>query len=172
MNRSISYFLSLLAFIPALMMSAHAAEDGDRASRLKSLDAYWEKVSQAVKTGDFEAYKSTCHSLGVLVSGSKKTSYPLAKALARWKKEFDDTKAGKMKASVEFRFSQRLNDDTTAHETGMFLYSSTGADGEPKPEYIHFEALLLKEKDGWKIVMEYQKSKGTKAEWEALAPNG
>ena len=73
MNRSISYFLSLLAFIPALMMSVHAAEDGDRASRLKSLDAYWEKVSQAVKTGDFEAYKSTCHSLGVLVSGSKKT---------------------------------------------------------------------------------------------------
>ena len=137
--------------------------------RIQELDALWFEVSRSIKAGDFEAYKATCHEDGVLVSGSKKTSYPLSKALARWKKEFDDTKAGKMKASVEFRFRQRLGDETTAHETGIFLYTATNAEGKATQAYIHFEALLLKsEKKGWKVMMEYQKSETTKEEWEKL----
>ena len=103
----------------------------------------------------------------MLVSGSKKVSYPLAKALARWEQDFVDTKAGKTKASVTFRFSQRLGDETTAHETGIFLYSSVGSDGRIKKDFIHFQALLVKNGD-WKILMEYQKSKATQEEWDAL----
>lgn len=137
-------------------------------TRLSQLDAYWAEVSRAVGTGDFAAYEATCHPEGVLVSGSKKTSVPLADALQRWKKEFDATKRGEMKASVVFKFSQRLGDATTAHETGMFLYTAVGADGKATREYIHFEALLVKREGRWKIVMEYQKSKGTREEFEAL----
>ncbi len=73
-----------------------------------------------------------------------------------------------MKASVEFIFSQRLGDATTAHETGMFLYSATQADGKQSQEYIHFEGLLVKRDGRWKILMEYQKSQGTRAEYEAM----
>ena len=137
-------------------------------ARLKQLDAFWAEVSRAVGAGDFAAYEDTCHPEGVLVSGSKKTSTPLADALKRWKKEFDATKEGKMKASVEFKFSQRLGDATTAHETGMFLYSAVSADGQETHDYIHFEALLVKHGDRWKSVMEYQKSKGTRAEFDAI----
>ena len=136
-------------------------------TRLAALNAYWAKVSKAVGTGDFEAYKATCHPEGILVSGSKEYSQPLAKALARWEPEFAATKSGKVKSSVEFRFSKRFNDETTAHETGMFLYSSTDAEGKTTREYIHFEGLLLKT-DRWRIVMEYQKSQATKEEWDAL----
>jgi len=156
----------------ALLFGAQATFAADEESlRLAELDAFWAEVSRSVGAGDFDAYAATCHPQGVLVSGTKTkgTSQPLSEALARWKQEFIDTKAGKMKASVEFRFSQRFGDRTTAHETGMFLYSNTGEDGKPKHEYIHFEALLVKGK-GWQTVMEYQKSKGTRAEWEALAP--
>jgi hypothetical protein len=73
-----------------------------------------------------------------------------------------------MKASVSFRFSQRLHDATTAHETGMFLYTATGPDGQEKPEYIEFQALLVKGDGKWRILMEYQKSKSTREAWEAL----
>jgi hypothetical protein len=76
-------------------------------------------------------------------------------------------KAGKIKASVEFRFSQRYGDDTTAHETGIFLYSTVDSEGQHKQEFIHFQGLLVK-KRGWKILMEYQKSKATREEWDAL----
>ena len=136
--------------------------------RLAELDAYWEKVSKAVGSGDFDSYRSTCHHEGVLVSGSRKMSQPLADALARWKKEFDATKAGDMKASVEFRFAERFGDATTAHETGMFCYANDSS-GKMKKEFIHFEALLVKRDGDWKILMEYQKSVGTEEEWRALA---
>lgn len=150
-----------------MLLAAPIAHADDNKARLAELDALWTEVSRTVREGDFEGYKATCHPEGVLVTGTKKTSYPLAKALARWKSGFDDTKAGKMKASVQFRFGQRLNDETTAHETGMFLYSTVNAEGEATSEYIHFEALLVKRK-GWKVLMEYQKSRGTKNDWESL----
>ena len=154
-------------FLLAVLFGTQLAYGADDKARLAELDAFWAEVSRSVREGDFEGYKATCHDEGVLVSGSSKSCYPLSKALARWKPEFTDTKSGKMKASVEFRFSQRYGDETTAHETGIFLYSSTGSDGVPKQEYIHFECLLVKRGD-WKTIMEYQRSKATREEWDAL----
>ena len=158
--------LSFFLLLPYGKQKAFAAQE--EKVRLAELDAYWMKVSRAVREGDFEGYKATCHEKGVLVSGTKNTSYPLSKALARWEKEFTATRAGEIKAKVEFRFSQRLGDETTAHETGIFLYSFTDSKGLWKKEYINFQAMLLKGKDGWKIMMEYQHSKATKEEWESL----
>ena len=135
--------------------------------RIKELNAYWAEVSRAVKAGDFEGYKATCHPDGVLISGKKKTSYLLAKALEIWKPGIDATKAGKVKASVDFRFSKRWGDARTAHEIGMFRYQHVDEKGVAKTEYIHLEALLVK-KDRWLILMENQKSSGTKEEWESL----
>lgn len=136
--------------------------------RLVELDTYWSAVSRAVSTGDFDAYAASCHPEGVLVSGSKQTSQPLSDALARWKQGFLDTRDGKMKASVEFRFSRRIGGATTAHETGIFLYTSQSGETPPKSEHIHFEALLVKKAEGWKILMENQKGPATEAEWQAL----
>lgn len=158
--------LALVLLSPFLLLADDALPEKER---LKQLDAYWTEVSRAVAAGDFAVYEATCHPDGVLVSGTKKTSSPLSDALKRWKKDFDATKSGAMKASVEFRFSQRLGDATTAHETGIFHYTATGADGKEIREYIHLEALLLKRDGRWEIVMEYQKSKATRAEFEALA---
>jgi hypothetical protein len=162
MKRRILLFLLLSR---GLLSSPGRAADVERQAEL---DAYWAEVSRAVNTGDFTAYSATCHPEGVLVAGTKKTSSPLAAALQRWKREFDDTRAGRMKARVEFKFSQRLGDATTAHETGMFLYAFTGADGKETREHIHFEALLVKKDGRWLLLMEYQKAKGTAAEYEAL----
>ena len=156
----------LLLFLFPLFLLAQDVEPEN--ARLGQLDAYWAEVSRAVTTGDFAAYEATCHPDGVLVSGVKKTSSPLAEALKRWKKDFDATKGGAMKASVEFKFSKRFGDATTAHETGIFLYSATGPDGKQTHDYINFEALLLKRDGRWQIMMEYQKSKATAAEFEAL----
>lgn len=159
---------AILAFLLLFPLLLLAGEEGPEGQRVKQLDAYWAEVSRSVAAGDFAGYAATCDTEGVLVSGVKKTCTPLAEALKRWKKEFDATKSGEMKASVQFKFSQRLNDGTTAHETGIFLYTATGADGKETRAYVHFEALLLKREDGWKIVMEYQKSNATEAEFDAL----
>ena len=132
------------------------------------LNAYWTEVSRSVREGDFAGYSATCHPLGILVSGNKKTSYPLSQALEKWKQGFEDTRAKKITASVEFRVSQRFHDATTAHETGIFRYATT-TDGKETVAFIHFESLLQKSAGHWQIMMEYQKSTGTEAEWKALS---
>lgn len=158
--------LTLLAFGWNLGF-IHAEEN--ESPRLAELDAYWKEVSRTVQEGDFEGYRATCHPEAVLVSGKSKKSYPLSQALARWKAEFDATKAGTMKASVAFRFSQRFGDATTAHETGIFRYAAQKEGEEENVEYINLVALLIKGSEGWKILMEHQASPATKEEWEALA---
>ena len=156
-------WLSFLLYCSALQTASAA----DETTRLGQLDKFWSEVQAAVQNGDYERYKATCHPSGVLVSGAKETSYPLSKALAGWKQGFLDTKSGKMKASVEFRFSQRLGDETTAHETGIFHYWTADANGIRNDHYVHFEALLVKE-NGWQTMMEYQKGPASENEWEKL----
>ena len=167
MDMTAKRYLNWLVALWILLGGWLPARAADEAGRIAELDAYWREVARAVREGDFEAYRATCHEEGVLVSGSAKTSYPLTQALERWKQGFLDTRAGRMKASVEFRFSQRWGDATTAHETGMFRYSSVDAAGQASVKYVHFEALLVK-RGSWKILMEYQKSPATPEDWERL----
>ncbi len=166
MNRIILFLVLTFLFNPNLSLA-----DDAKQAQVTERDAFWAEISRSVREGDFEAYSATCHPEGVLVSGTKKLSSPLSEALARWKKEFVATKAGEMRASVEFRFSQRFADETTAHETGIFLYSSITSDGKRSAEYIHFEELLVKKDGHWKTLMEYQKSKASQEDWDALDPS-
>lgn len=140
--------------------------------RIAELDKYWETLSKTVSDGDFEGYKAAYHPDAVVIfaTGENKASVSLAKALAGWKQGFDDTKAGKNKAGVTFRFSQRIGDETTAHETGIFNYWTADANGENKQGIlIHFEMLLVKKEGKWLGVMEYQKEPATEEEWVALS---
>ena len=164
MNKTFTLFLLLTLAV----LSGCANElQLDDSSRIKELDAYWAEVSRCVKEGDFAGYKATCHKDGVIVSGSSNKAYPLSKALERWEPDFTDAKSGKTKTNVEFRFSKRLGNSTTAHETGMFLYTKVDADGTITKDYINLEALLIK-RGKWKIMMEHQKSEGTEKEWNKL----
>lgn len=146
--------------------SADAANDSER---IKELDKFWAELSRTVREGDFEGYAATYHEDAVIIfaSGENKTSVPISKALAGWKQGFMDTKAGKAKSGVKFRFSQRIGDETTAHETGIFAYTSQ-TDGESVEHLLHFEMLLVKRDGEWLGVMEYQKTPATRQEWDAL----
>lgn len=162
--KNLNYLIIIIALSSFSVFSQNMANDENL--RLESLNNYWSEVSRAVNEGDFEAYVNTCDTKGVLVAGIGKKTYPLSDALIRWKSDFVDTKSGIRESSVEFRFSQRLGDNTTAHETGIFIYTFE-QDGKKGSDYINFEALLIK--DGtWKIMMEYQKSKATMEDWDKL----
>ena len=139
--------------------------------RLAELNEYWEELSKTVIEGDFEGYGTAYHQDAVVIfaTGKNKTSIPLIKALARWKQGFDDTKTGKNKAGVAFRFSQRIGDDTTAHETGIFNYWTSDINGKNNQQVtVHFEMLLVKKDGKWLGVMEYQKQPATLEEWNSL----
>lgn len=131
------------------------------------LDTFWAEVSRTVAEGDFEAYSATYHPDAIVIFGE--TTQPISDALSGWEAAFNDTRTGLAEASVQFRFSKRRNDDTTAHETGIFRYEAVSAADDGSVEYIHFEALLV-QRDGWKMMMEFQKHAASVTEWETLEP--
>ena len=161
-------FSSLLFLSSAPLVVAPTDQD---AQRTTALDAYWKKLSKTVAEGDFEGYASLYHKDAVVVFATRpnKVSVAVAEALAGWKDGFAKTKAGERSDFVEFRFSQRIGSNNTAHETGIFHFGSKDKEGNLTVEdYIHFEMLFVKQNGKWLGLMEYQKSKGTKEEWEAL----
>ena len=54
---------------------------------------------------------------------------------------------------------------------GIFRYSTTDSNGKSTDDYIHFEGLLVKKNEKWKVLMEYQKATATLQEWNALKKN-
>lgn len=146
-------------------------ENQEDSLRIVELDRFWNEVSRTVREGDFEGYKATYHEDAVVIftTSENKRSVSIRNALAKWKQDFTNVKTGKRTNNVVFRFSQRINDESTAHETGVFYYTSIDQNGQyVANSYISFEALLVKREGKWYMIMEYQKAKTTEAEWEAL----
>jgi len=130
------------------------------------LDAAWDKIKMTVSKGDFRSYKSVYHRDAILVNGITSKSYPIKDAFAGWKQGFEDTRSGKISAHLDVKFSQRLTDKTTAHETGIFHYYTIDKDGKQNDSYVHFESLWVAKNNKWFMMMEYQKSTTDKVEWD------
>lgn len=144
----------------------------DQPNPAAGVDDYWDEVSRTVTEGDFDGYAALYHEDAVLVNGITGRSYPIADALDGWRQGFEDTKAGRMTAEVEFRFSERIHGETTAHDSGIFRYSSQEEGVEARSSYVHFQGLLVKKDGEWKMTMEYQISAATEEEWDGLEPGG
>ncbi len=139
--------------------------------RITELNQYWTELSRTVRQGDFEGYKATYHKDAVCVftTGKKKITNPIDVQLELWKPGFVETKSGKTRNNVEFRFSQRVGNSTSAHETGISYFTSVDKDGKVlSGGMVHFEILLVKRNGAWLALMEYQKSRATQEEWDAL----
>lgn len=149
------------------------AQSDTESQRIKELNTYWTQLAKTVKDGDFKGYGDMYHSDAIVVfaTGKNKSSMPISGALAGWKKGFDETKAGNRNDTVEFRFSQRIGNDTTAHESGIFRFTTRDKDKKITGTFIvHFEMLLIKKDGKWLGLMEYQKTTATEDEWSSLSP--
>ncbi len=161
----VNKIVSSLIFLLACLAGPQPSLAADANARLVELDLFWSEVARTVREGEFAAYGASYHDDAVVVS--LKDCVPIGQALAAWKAGFVETKAGKTKVDVRFKFSKRVGDSTTGHETGIFHYSSTDYSVNQRDSYVHFEALLVK-KGSWKIIMENQKSAASKTEWDAI----
>jgi len=159
--------MTRLLFAAAFLLLSSAAT---AQSITEELDTYWAEVSRTVAEGDFEGYSAIYHPDAVLVFATRDESVSLETALAGWKSGFDQTKAGDLTASVDFRFSKRLVSETTAYEEGIFHYQAVSEDG-PSGAMVHFSALSVKRNGRWLMLMENQISIATQEEWDALAGN-
>tara|TARA_Y100001960_G_C14691361_1_gene836552 strand:+ start:198 stop:689 length:492 start_codon:yes stop_codon:yes gene_type:complete len=147
-----------------LLIQSVYAED----NVINELNAAWNKLEQTVSNGDFRSFKSVYHRDAVLVNGISKSSYPIKKAFEGWQQGFTDTKSGEITAHLDVKFSERIFDEFSAHETGVFHYYTINKKGQQSDTYVHFESLWVKKNNRWIMMMEYQKSRSDETEWNTL----
>jgi ketosteroid isomerase-like protein len=137
---------------------------------IAELDAFWAEVARTVAEGDFEGMVATYHPDGVWVSAVP--SRPATRALRGMTAEAAEvaarTRAGEQAPRVEFRFSSRVHDSTTAHEVGMVRFTSTRGGVVVEDVYGLVDSYLVKKDGRWMILVEIQRWDMTKAEWDAL----
>ena len=131
------------------------------------IDALWARVIESVRTGDPELYLSTYHPDAIFVSARRGITRKVSADVEANADAWEDTREGRTRRDLAFRFTERLRDEDSAHDVGIFRYSSTEADGSTRVVLIHFEAALVKKDGRWLQLLEYQKSDATQAEWEA-----
>ena len=97
------------------------------------------------------------------------TTSPIKETLDRWGKDMVAAKAKGNRATVEFRFSRRQDDATTAFEAGIFRYTVIEKSGTKTSKCYPFEVLLGKTNGKWRVLMERQFAEVPQAEWDKLA---
>jgi uncharacterized protein (TIGR02246 family) len=151
----------LLGSLHALSATAQeVAADIDR--------TVWSVISRTVVEYDIEAMAAVYHPDAVLVSD--RGTVPISEALARWSQGMKDQQKRGATASVSFRFSSRLDAESTAFESGMFNYTEFDPAGNASPVYVPFEALLVKKDGRWLILMERQMTPADESAWTAMVP--
>lgn len=72
------------------------------------------------------------------------------------------------KVAIDFRFLERIANDDTASERGIYEFSLTNAKGETQKYYGKFHVILKKEAGRWTILMDYDSSEGRTINAEAF----
>jgi ketosteroid isomerase-like protein len=126
----------------------------------------WSVLIATVANDDIVGMGNTYFPDAVLVSPNG--TAPIKTTLERWGRDMETAKAKGDKATVEFRFSRRLDGPSTAFEAGLFRYTVTSKSGVSNPKIYPFEMLLAKVNGKWRILMERQFAEVTQAEWDKL----
>lgn len=133
---------------------------------------FWLPQAKAISAHDFATVGKYYHPDAILVSQGPGNTTPIDQTLERWAKDADALKAAGGEAGVSFRFTKRLDGETTAYEEGMFNYYMIDGKGKRSGGPYHFSALLKKKNGKWLMMMENQIRSATQAEWDAAAKHG
>lgn len=132
----------------------------------------WIPVMESVREADYDQHAATFHPSAIMVFEMDSRTMLASEFLKNVKTGFAKRKGGPKTTTVQFRFNQRLHDECTAFESGVFLFRSPDKEGVVKDHYIHFEFLLIYENGRWLTLMEKQKQRVTITEWNAAGTAG
>jgi len=144
------------------------ASQAPTASSTQELDReIWSVLVATVANDDIAGMGRVYSPDAVLVS--PKATTPIKETLERWGRDMVAAKAKGNRATVEFRFTQRLDNATTAFDSGLFKYTVIEKSGATRSNYYPFEMLLAKVNGQWRILMERQFAEVSQTEWDKLA---
>lgn len=161
MKNVFKLFISCLICLSLLPITATASE-----KQSFSTDNHYRETVRAIAEVNFKIMAATYHPDAVFVS--EKKSVPISVALEVWKKWGEGIQKEGGSAIISLRFSSRKISETTAFETGIFRYTTIDKAGAEITYYQHIQYLNVKKNGQWLTLMEYQLTRATEAEWNAL----
>ena len=153
------------ALLGGLISPRPAAAQHD--SIVAELDAFWAGVVKSVVEWSLPAQKATYHSdaVGVYGTAAEYTTSNVWAGFAAREADTSATEAPNRQRILEFRFSSRVHDASTAHEVGLYHFWAEGRDHY----YGTVDSYLVKKDGRWLILVEVQfEPPVSKADWDAL----
>lgn len=135
-------------------------------SSASETNSLYKRLVRSVDKADFGMMASAYHPDAVLVKKDKTT--PIKQAMKRWTKEGTDWLKQGGKASLEFRFSERVINKSSSFEKGIYKYKTISNKGKEKVYLVHIENLSIKRNGQWVTLMEKQLNAATQQEWDNL----
>lgn len=163
--RRLVLLLALTASAPAVSVAQSSAAVSPATTRAIDSEV-WQVIARTVVQSDIVGMGKVYHANAIYVDG--RGSQPIAEVLGGWGKDMVTMKQAGSTATVELRFGKRLDNATTAFESGAFKYTVTDKAGVRTSSTIAFEALLTKQNGAWRILMEHQIGPIDAAAWDRL----
>ncbi|HXT68249.1 MAG TPA: hypothetical protein VN700_00730 [Vicinamibacterales bacterium] len=155
-----------IALLSVVVVSLSASQTAP-ASSTRDIDRdVWSVFVATVAADDIVGMGNVYLPNAVLVD--PRATHPIKETLARWGKDMVAAKAKGNRATVEFRFSRRQDDATTAFESGIFNYTVIEKSGASNSKFYPFEELLVKTNGKWRVLMERQFAEVTRGAWDKL----
>jgi hypothetical protein len=128
-------------------------------TNLEDINTTWKKFYKAFETLDYTLMAEIHSQDLVRVSGGKRiVDYDTY--INNYKAGFEHDKTGGQTSTISLRFFERINNDSTASERGIYkLVRNKGTNNE-EAYYGQFHVLLKKSNGVWKITMDYDSSEG------------
>jgi hypothetical protein len=129
-------------------------------------NSLFKEIQRSVAEADFERMAAAYHADAVLVK-SKSTAF-IDDVMHRWRAAGEKLRNEGGHASVDFRFSSRQHDASSAFDTGIFRYATVDKEGVERVFFAHFENLAVFRNDHWLTLMERQMAATDLTTWNSL----
>jgi ketosteroid isomerase-like protein len=160
-------FIPLTVAVCVLVAGSAGASQAPATSSTQELNReIWSVLAATVANDDIAGMGAVYFPNAVLVSPTGTTA--IKDTLERWGRDMAAAKAKGNRAAVEFRFTQRLDNATTAFDAGLFKYTVIEKAGAASSKYYPFEILLAKTNGKWLILMERQFAEVSQGAWDKL----
>jgi ketosteroid isomerase-like protein len=115
----------------------------------------WKVQLQAMNTNEAERFMSVMSDDVVQVSYSRNTIRDKARFRDQVITAYNRMLERKTKRTMEFRFLNRIANDSAGFEDGFFEYGLINDKGEKQVFYGYFQVVLRKENGLWKVLVDY-----------------
>jgi hypothetical protein len=128
-------------------------------TNLKEINQVWFKFYQAFETLNYEPMAEIHSKKLIRISGGQRI-YDYNTYINNYKTRFKNSKQNNVTNKIILRFLERINNDSTASERGIYKLIVNQGKPTEKSYFGKFHVLFVKENNTWKILMDYDSTEG------------